>query len=85
MLSDKSEIFKMKIWLMFDLILIFSYIFPLEYGHEPGIALQQLEFGRIPTTEDILEQYAPVLHRARCSHCGVDYESGRLIFRKSVI
>ena len=59
--------------------------FPLEYDHEPGIALQQLEFGRIPTTEDILEQYTPVLHRARCSQCGVDYESGRLIIWKSVI
>ena len=51
----------------------------LEYDHEPGIALHQLEFGRPCTTDDILEEYAPIQHRARCPQCGVDYESGKIL------
>ena len=52
----------------------------LEYDHEPGIALHQLEFGRSTNSDDIfIEEFAPVQHRAgvRCSQCGVDYESGK--------
>ena len=53
----------------------------LEYDNEPGIALHQLEFGRSSISEnpeDILDQYAPLQHRVRCSQCGVDYESGKI-------
>ena len=53
----------------------------LEYDNEPGIALHELEFGRSSISEnpeDILDQYTPLQHRARCSQCGVDYESGKI-------
>ena len=55
----------------------------LEYDNEPGIALHELEFGRSSISEnaeDILDQYTPLQHRARCSQCGVDYESGKIKF-----
>ena len=55
----------------------------LEYDNEPGIALHELEFGRSSISEnpeDIIDQYAPLQHRARCSQCGVDYESGKIKF-----
>jgi len=67
----------------------------LTYDYEPGIALQHMEFAcqRSPmvlsTHEDsnmslIASTSSCQLNgtlRGRCSHCGVDYESGRHIFK----
>lgn len=60
----------------------------LEYEYEPGIALQQLQFAspehRTRTSPTPLSSRAslvgqpPFGPQARCPHCGVDYESGRI-------